>query len=122
MAVTTVQIKVKSITLSRDDVVELCGIVDKVGENEERVYRTYELESETGSVQVESCGEFRTTVWPRNPHSLRLWAHSPSSGRIINLDLKRQYSHIRISGENKDWVSARRQEIGDFIEDHRNTH
>lgn len=122
---TRIKIKAKTMNLNRDDVQELCSIVNKaIGEDSKQ---RINLRMSGGNEDITSndIGDFIKARWPANVDEINLSARCHETGREIEFWFDNDLfgvQRIYVSGSEPDWVSARTKEIEGFIEDHRNCH
>lgn len=122
---TRIKVKPKTMDLNRDDVQELCSIVNKViGEHsKERI--SLRMSGGNEDITSNDIDDFIRARWPANVDEINLSARCHETGREIEFWFDNDLfgvQRIYVSGSEPDWVSARTKEIEDFIKDHRNCH
>lgn len=119
-------ISLKSVTLKKDDVIELCGIIEKATEGDPGAHVSLRLSGKDKSVEAESSTNLRNANWPREVEEGYFVARSYETDREIHIDFCNHplfsFGSIEITAMSRDWVASRKEEIEEFIRDHRNYH
>lgn len=119
-------VSLKSVTLKKDDVIELCSIVEKATEGAPAAHVSLRLSGKNKSVRSESSTNLLNASWPREVEAGYFVAESYKTDRKIEIDFHNHpffaFGSIEITATSRDWVASRKEEIEEFIADHRNHH
>ena len=115
----TRRISVPSLTLNKDDFNDLKLIIEKTGQTP-----AFELETEKESLAFVDTQSLGNQKWPSNIERFTFQTeyYKPRiKGYIVNPDANNR-SEITLEGYDRDWVSARTDELNRFLYEHRNFH
>lgn len=119
-------VSLKSVTLKKGDVIELCGIVEKATEGDPSADVSLRLSGKDKSVKAKSSTNLLSASWPREVEKGYFVARSYKTHKEIQIDFHNQplffLGNIEITAMSRDWVASRKEEIEEFIADHRNHH
>lgn len=125
---TSVKMSFKNVTLDKHALIELCKIVMKAANDDPSHTKGFEIEGKSELVKADSLESLENARFPRDLHSITLWAHSWANGneiRLSTMDLDSgfmSFSEVAISSRDVDWVAARKEELEQFVSDHKNYH
>ena len=112
-------IRIPSITINKEDFNSLISILEKTGQTP-----TFGIEAGQESLTFTNIQSLGSENWPANIKQLRFRSGYPLpqiSGYIDNPD-QFNYSKITLEANNRDWISARADELTRFFSQHRNLH
>lgn len=112
-------IHVPSLTINKDDFDRLISIVQKTGKTP-----TFDIEAAQESLSFTNIQSLGSEKWPSNIKQLRFragYSLPQISGSIDNPD-QFTFSKITLESDNRDWISARVDELTRFLNQHRNWH
>ena len=115
----TRRISVPSLTLNKDDFNDLKLIIEKTGQTP-----AFELETEKESLAFVDTQSLGNQKWPSNIERFTFQTeyYKPRiKGYIVSPDANNR-SEITLEGYDRDWVSARTDELNRFLYEHRNFH
>jgi len=112
-------IHVPSITINKEDLNSLISILEKTGQTP-----TFGIETGQESLSFTNIQSLGSEKWPANIKQLRFRSGYPLpqiSGYIDSPD-QFTFSKITLEANNRDWISARTDELTRFLSQHRNWH
>jgi len=113
------KIPVPSITMNKDDFNSLVSILEKTGQTP-----TFQLKTDREELTFTDIQFLANQKWPANVKELRLQRNYPGpyiSGYIYTPD-QLSFSNITLESDDRDWISARSDELIQFFNQHRNWH
>jgi len=117
----TRKIAVPSITLNKDDFESLISILEKTGQTP-----TFEIETDRETLSFLDIQSLGNQKWPANikRFTFDTGYFRPSSihGYIVSDGDRLGFSNITLEDNDRDWISAREDELKRFLNEHRNWH
>lgn len=113
------KITVPSITLNKEDFKTLILILKKTGQTP-----SFDIETDQESLTFTDIQSLAGEKWPANINELRFHAGDSTGGinAYICTPDHTSFSYITLAGNNRDWISARTDELTRFLNQHRNLH
>jgi len=112
-------LRIPSLTLTKDDLKNLKLILDKTGKNP-----TFQLDTGTEEIEFNDFEVIAKPNWPANIKQLRFgtgYTHRTIRGFIDTVDML-GLSNITLEDSDRDWISARTEELKQFLNQHHNWH
>ena len=113
------KISVPSITINKDDFNRLVSILEKTGQTP-----TFQIKTDREELTFTNIQFLANQKWPANIKELRFLRNYPGpyiSGYIYTPD-QLSFSDITLESNDRDWISARSDELIQFLNQHRNSH
>lgn len=113
------RIPVPSITINKDDFNTLIKILEKTGQTP-----TFQIKTDCEELTFTNIQFLANQKWPANIKELRFVRKYPGpyiSGYIDTPD-QLNFSNITLESDDRDWISARSDELTQFLNEHRNWH
>lgn len=115
----TRNVPIPSLTLNSRDLNEFKSILDKTGSSP-----TFKIETDTEVLEFSDFQSFTKQTWPANikQFSFRTKYTKPSIWGYVDTNNILGLSHVELEASDRDWISARTDELKRFFNQHRNMH
>jgi len=120
---TTLRLRLPSMTLTKNDIRELCKIVVKAANDTESSVVRLIISGNKEAVRTNSIDKLTSAKWPQEIDAASLEAfESQKFIRLLMSSHSMGANEAVISGRDSEWVTTRVKEIEDFISEHKNRH
>lgn len=117
------RIRTPSLTLNKTDIEQLWKIAEKAKDNNGQSDVILSIYGKREFINTKNIDTLINGRWPQDAEALDLVSKSTINSIDVSLEkYPRGSNNIEVSGEDVDWVSARVQELENYVARHRNWH